>query len=79
MPNPAGRPEQSGNYQDGIFKWHLKIKPEASFQQGLGSGSYIPRFDAKLKDGGKYYINPFTKQIGTEEIGTHLPLNFPYY
>ncbi|WP_195155566.1 RHS repeat-associated core domain-containing protein, partial [Candidatus Protochlamydia phocaeensis] len=73
-----GRPEKWGIYIDDKFEWRLLIKPEASSRAGLELGSQIPRFDARLEKGGNYYINPFTGQIGGEEIGTHIPLDFPY-
>lgn len=39
-------------------------------------GSNIPRFDARIAKG--RYINPFTGEIGGANIGTHLPLEYPY-
>jgi len=78
LPNPNGGPELWGTFQNGRFKWNLKIKPEPSLRSDLNSGSKMPRFDAKLRDGGKDYINPFTGLTGDENIGTHLPLEFTY-
>ncbi|NNM43552.1 MAG: hypothetical protein HKM07_04350 [Chlamydiae bacterium] len=75
LPNPNGGPEKWGTYKNGKFEWNLRIKPEASFRPGLEAGSNIPRFDARLDANGNSYINPFTPQnIGSSEIGTHIPL-----
>ena len=62
---------------NGNFSWRLKVKPEASNRQGLKAGSNQPRFDARLDSNGTY-INPFTDQIGTKAIGTHIPLEKVY-
>lgn len=58
---------------DGVFSWRLKLKPQASTREGLGSGSNKPRFDARLDDKGTY-VNPFTGETGDRIIGTHIPL-----
>jgi len=78
LPNPHGKPEKWGTYQNGKFEWNLKIKPEPGFGPDLDVGSHIPRFDAKLKNGANHYINPFTGQVGSSEIGTHVPLEYHY-
>ncbi|GAB6992347.1 WXG100 family type VII secretion target [Paenibacillus pini] len=57
----------------GAFSWRLKLKPEVSTREGLGSGSKQPRFDARLNDEGTY-VNPFTGETGSKGIGTHIPL-----
>ena len=78
QPNFQGGPEKWGTYQNSGFQWNLKIKPESSFRSRLEPGSNVPRFDSRIKTGNKNYINPFTGEMGGEEIGTHLPLNFSY-
>ncbi|WP_052759517.1 hypothetical protein [Paenibacillus sp. DMB20] len=70
----AGGVEQWGvRNADGTFSWRLKLKPEASMREGLGTGSNQPRFDARLDDKGMY-INPFTGETGGRSVGTHIPL-----
>jgi hypothetical protein len=81
FPNPGGQPEKWGQYIEGEFEWRLRIKPEGSFRSGLDSGSNIPRFDARLSTGKPkeyLYINPFSGETGTREIGSHLPLDYFY-
>ena len=80
QPNFLGAPEKWGIYQNNTFQWRLVIKPEGSTRPGLGSGSSVPRFDARfLTDkAGQSYINPFTGETGNWQIGTHLPLDFNY-
>ncbi len=81
LPNPTGKPEQWGIYQNEKFDWRIKIKSEPSVNSNLQSDSYRPRFDARLKgDGssGNDYINPFTSEIGNKSIGRHLPLDQEY-
>lgn len=75
LPNPYGKPEKWGSFdQSKNFNWNLKIKPEASFREGLGSGSNYPRFDARLGNHPPYeYINPFTGNV-SKELGAHIPL-----
>ncbi|MGW9384049.1 RHS repeat-associated core domain-containing protein [Streptomyces globisporus] len=75
---PGGGPETYGvTKEDGSFEWRLKIKQEPSVSQGLQSGSYVPRFDARLRHDlkGQSYINPFTGQIGGKSVGTHVELD----
>jgi len=56
--------------------WLLKIKPEISSRDGkLAPNSKRPRFDARLAPG--LYINPFIGDVGSREIGTHIPLEDP--
>jgi hypothetical protein len=78
FPNPQGAPENWGIWQNGKAEWRLKIKPESSFRPGLQEGSNIPRFDARLLTdrAGQSYINPFTGEVGSRQVGTHLPLEF---
>lgn len=78
-PNPYGQPEKWGIYRNGKFEWRVIIKPEASARKGLHPGSNFPRFDARIDKGGNGYINPFTGFRGSEEIGTHIPLERIYY
>jgi hypothetical protein len=80
MPNSQGGPEKWGMYQNGNFEWRIVIKPEASMRPGLESGSQVPRFDARLMTDvtGKSYTNPFTRDIGNWQIGTHIPLEHKY-
>jgi hypothetical protein len=69
----------SGRYIDQRFEWNLHIKPESSVRTGLESGSHIPRFDARIKNGDDFiYINPFTGATGNKSL-THLPLEHFYY
>jgi len=74
MPNPQGAPEKWGVYQNEKFEWRLRIKPEPGLRTELHEGSKTPRFDARVGIGGNQYVNPFTGEIGSESIGTHLPL-----
>ena len=74
LPNPEGRPEKWGIYQDGKFEWRLRIKPEPSLRENLHIGSGIPRFDARLGIDGNQYINPFTRELGNQNVGTHVSL-----
>ncbi|GEM_PF-3448970 len=70
----AGGVEQWGvKNGDGTFSWRLKLKPEASTREGLGTGSNQPRFDARLDDKGTY-VNPFTGEKGGRSVGTHISL-----
>ena len=78
LPNPCGAPEIWGTFRGQGFQWSLRIKPEPSCRSNLKSGSNIPRFDSRLEKGGKHYINPFTGDIGGEEIGKHIPLDKLY-
>ncbi|MDP1978695.1 RHS repeat domain-containing protein, partial [Undibacterium sp.] len=75
LPNPNGAPEKWGVYDNGKFEWHLVIKSEASLRPGLEPGSMLPRFDARLRKGGNGYINPISGKIGSEKVGTHIPLD----
>ncbi|NJM35022.1 MAG: hypothetical protein HC850_10300 [Rhodomicrobium sp.] len=53
----------------------MKIKPKASSIDHLQSDSHRPIFDARLRDNDENgYINPFTGEIGSKKVGTHLPL-----
>jgi len=71
-PNTGG-PQVWGVFDDaGNFSWRLKIKAQGSTRSGLGAGSQVPRFDARLGPG--KYVNPFTGQTGGKAVGTHLPL-----
>ena len=70
-----------GRYNsEGKFKWHLKIKPEASLRSNLQEGSAIGRFDARLQIGGRgdKYINPFTSAVGRGDVGRHIVLENPW-
>jgi hypothetical protein len=49
---------------------------QAGIQQAIFNN--VPRFDARLIEGGNQYINPFTGRVGSREIGTHVPLEKPY-
>ncbi|MEU1495550.1 RHS repeat-associated core domain-containing protein [Streptomyces sp. NPDC005776] len=78
---PGGGPETWGvTLPDGKFEWRLKIKRNASVNDGLQSDSYLPRFDARLRHDpdGQSYINPFTGEVGNKSVGTHLLLNEDY-
>ncbi|WP_342592578.1 RHS repeat-associated core domain-containing protein [Cohnella thailandensis] len=73
----AGGVEQWGvRDANGKFSWRLKLKPEVSTREGLGTGSNQPRFDVRLDDKGTStsYINPFTGERGGKSVGTHIPL-----
>ncbi len=76
FPNSNGGPEKWGVFKNGEFQWNLKIKPISSYRGGLHRGSGMPRFDARLDEG--IYINPFTSEIGSSNIGTHLLLEQNY-
>ncbi len=78
LPNPQGAPEKWGVYNNSKFEWRIKIKSEPSLNSGLNDGSYLPRFDARLRTdvAGRSYINPFSGQVGDWRVGTHLPLEF---
>ncbi|MEI6242836.1 MAG: hypothetical protein WCP39_05460, partial [Chlamydiota bacterium] len=79
LPNSAGAPETWGNFNQSKnkFDWRLKIKPEASFREGLQVDSNIPRASARFEEG--LYINPFTGETGGTGIGGHIPLERLYY
>ncbi len=79
LPNSSGAPETWGNFNQAKnkFDWHLKIKPEASFREGLQADSNIPRASARLEEG--IYTNPFTGEVGGIKIGGHIPLETLYY
>ena len=76
LPNSNGGPEKWGSYVNDVFEWNLRIKPEPSIRPGLQSGSAIPRFDARIKNGSMFeYLNPFTGiRGGDKSFGTHIPL-----
>jgi hypothetical protein len=78
MPNSQGGPETWGNINSlkNKFEWRLKIKPEASFREGLQTDSKVPRASARMEEG--LYINPFTGETGGVKIGGHLPLEVQY-
>ncbi|MDR3490888.1 MAG: hypothetical protein P4M12_02450, partial [Gammaproteobacteria bacterium] len=78
-PNPLGKPERWGMFENGNFTWRLRIKPESSMREGLDVGSNMPRFDARLGSGGSKYINPFVGRVGDEDVGTHVNLTNPYH
>lgn len=63
--------------QGGGFEWRLKVKPQGSTRPGLQPGSQVPRFDARTGPG--QYVNPFTGQRGGRGVGTHLPLDHPWF
>jgi len=75
---PAGTPERWGIYRGGEFEWRLRIKPEATFRPRIDPGSNVPRFDARFGKGGASYVNPFTGEVGLENVGAHLPLEQAY-
>lgn len=79
LPNTQGAPETWGNFNQSKnkFYWRLKIKPEASFREGLQMDSNIPRASIRLEEG--VYINPFTGEVGGANIGGHIPLETLYY
>ena len=81
LPNPHGKPEIWGTYENGKLEWKLKIKPVPSISQGLSDSIYLPRFDARLLSDpkGSGYINPFTGQIGGAKIGRHLLLDQNFF
>jgi RHS repeat-associated protein len=80
FPNPDGGPQKWGVINSaGQREWRLRIKPIPSFRSGLHKGSNIPRFDARLSNNKKDFINPFTSEKGGPEVGTHLPLEHTYY
>ncbi|WP_239079269.1 RHS repeat-associated core domain-containing protein [Streptomyces sp. SID7909] len=78
---PGGGPETWGvTVPGGKFEWRLKIKRDASVNEGLQADSYVPRFDARLRHDptGQSYINPFTGEVGNKSVGTHIPLDGDY-
>jgi hypothetical protein len=85
LPNPHGGPEIWGTNINGKFNWMLKIKPEGSFRPNLMTKSHMPRFDARVNTSQKKfqnsesYINPFTNEVGTHEIGRHVLLEEIYW
>jgi RHS repeat-associated protein len=79
LPNQRGAPETWGIYRNGSFEWRVKIKPEPTLRPGIQEGSHLPRFDARVELGGEGYINPFTGEIGSRGVGTHIPLDYPYW
>ncbi len=78
FPNSPGAPETWGNFNSfNKFDWRLKIKPEASFREGLHVNSNVPRASARFEK--ELYINPFTGETGGVNVGGHIPLENLYY
>jgi hypothetical protein len=76
--NPNSSVERWGEFKaNGDFSWRVLIKMEGSARPGLAPGSWVPRFSARLGDQGEY-VNPFTVELGTSRIGTHIPLEDPW-